>query len=154
LEFADFECPVCQSFANGALRAIRAQYPDKVAVIFRQWPLSYHRLAYPTARAAECAGAQERFEAFHDLVYSKQDSLGLKSYGQFAKDAGVPDLAAFETCNSSAAPIPSIEADIAAAKAVGGRGTPTILVNGLMLAGLPDSAKLEGYVQAAIRAAK
>ncbi len=152
IEFADFECPVCRTCAMGPLQAIRDKYPTQVAVVFRHWPLSYHRFAYASARAAECAGLQGRFEQFHDLAYLKQDSLGLKSFIDYARDAGVPDLPAFNSCNTATSPIPGIEADKVAAKAVGGSGTPTILINGLRLPGAPDTTRLEEFVRAALLA--
>ncbi len=151
-EFADFQCPVCRQFTLGALASIRREYGNRVAVVYRYWPLSMHPLAYPAARAAECAAAQGRFEAFHDLLYAKQDSLGLKSFASFARDAGVADTIAFARCNAGAT-VPAIETDVTAAKEVGGTGTPTLLVNDLMLPGAPDSARLEKLVNQALRSA-
>jgi protein-disulfide isomerase len=122
IEFADFECPVCRKFELGALRYIRNRYPNDVQVVFRHWPLPYHRFAYPAARAAECAGAQGKFEAYHDLLYEKQDSLGLKSFDSFARDAGVADLTVFATCDTATLPVAVIARDSAAARRIGGRG--------------------------------
>lgn len=109
-------------------------------------PLGVH-----AARAAECAAAQGRFEQFHDAVYAKQDSLGLKSFASFARDAGVPDSVAFGACNDGTAPVPVVQRDIAAAGALGGTGTPTLLVNDLMLPGAPDSTRFDQYVRRALR---
>ncbi len=153
VEFADFECPVCRKFELGPLRYIRNKYPNDVQVVFRNWPLSYHRFAYPAARAAECAGAQGQFEAYHDALYQKQDSLGLKSFMSFARDAGVADTGAFATCASRTGPVIAIDIDSAAARKLGGRGTPTLLINGLRLPGAPDSASLNRLVIAAIKSA-
>ena len=150
VEFADFECPYCAAFANGPLRAMRTKYPGQFAVVFRNWPLSIHRFAYPTARAAECAALQGRFEAFHDLVFLKQDSLGLKSYRDFARDAGVPNVSVFERCNANAAPLQSIADDSRAAELIGATGTPTILINGMMLAGAPDTTTFERELRKAM----
>lgn len=150
LVFADFECPFCGSFATRALRGVRATFPNEVQVIFRHWPLPYHRLAYPAARAAECAYAQGRFVEFHDLLYAKQDSLGLISFGAFAKASGVRDIEQFEQCTSLAQPVQSIEADIRAAKQAGGTGTPTVLINGGLLGAVPDSAQLDSIVRASL----
>ena len=47
VEFSDFECPVCRTFSTGALRALRKRFPDDVAVVYRHWPLNYHRFALP-----------------------------------------------------------------------------------------------------------
>ena len=150
IEFGDFECPVCARFANGPLRAIRTAYPNDVQVIFRHWPLTYHRFAYPAARAAECADHQGRFEQFSSKVYEKQDSLGLLTFDQYAVASGVPDIAAFHTCNSSSGPIPSIEDDIKAALELGAKGTPTVIVQGLMLSAAPDSVGLDSLVRKAL----
>ncbi len=152
-EFADFQCPVCRQFTLGALASIRREYGNRVAVVYRYWPLSMHPLAYPAARAAECAAAQGRFEAFHDLIYAKQDSLGLKSFASFARDAGVPDSTAFAACDFKLGPVAVVERDIAAVEALGGTGTPTLLVNDLVLPGAADSARFDQYVRSALRAA-
>lgn len=154
LEFADFECPACRTFTNKLLKSVRERYPDDVSVLFRHWPLSYHRFALPSARAAECAGEQGRFEAFHDALYARQDSLGLRSFEQFARDAGVADLVAFTACNTKTDALASVAADTVAVREIGGRGTPTILVNGLLLPGVPDSARLDGYIQDALKKAR
>jgi hypothetical protein len=61
VEFGDFECPACGEFEH-TLQQVRRAYPKDVAVVFRHWPLPYHKLAYPAARAAECAADQGRFE--------------------------------------------------------------------------------------------
>lgn len=146
VEFADFECPVCRMFTLGALRAVRARYPSDVTVLFRHWPLKYHRFAYPAARAAECAADQGRFEPFHDELYAEQDSLGLKPWARYAADAGVPDSAVFERCVAKSGEVASIDADSAVASRLGARGTPAIIINGLLLPGAPDSTKLFGIV--------
>jgi protein-disulfide isomerase len=152
LEFADFECPACRQF-EPTLRAARAKYPSDVAVVFRHWPLPYHHFALPAARAAECANAQGRFEAMHDLLYARQDSLGLKSFASFAADAGVADTAAFDVCNRSGGPVMALAADTTDARQLGGRGTPTVVVNGLLL-GVPNGAALDKAIQDALKSTK
>jgi protein-disulfide isomerase len=151
LEFADFECPICRQFTNSALRGVRARYGDAVRIVFRHWPLSYHRFAYPAARAAECAGEQNRFFPFHDLIYDKQDSLGLKSFESFAAESGVRDSVAFRACVGANDSVSAVSGDVAAAALAGGTGTPTILVNGLRLPGAPDSVTFDSLIAATIR---
>jgi protein-disulfide isomerase len=151
LEFADFECPACRGFETVALPPAMARYGDSLAIVFRHWPLPYHRFAYPTARAAECAGAQGRFEQFRQGVYAKQDSLGLKSFLSFAIESGVPDTGAFLACNASNLPVPAIDRDSAVASHLGGRGTPTVVINGHLFGFVPDSARLDSLVRVAFR---
>jgi protein-disulfide isomerase len=150
VEFGDFECPFCAAFANRALRGVLAEYSTDVALDFRHWPLPMHRLAYPAARAAECAGAQGRFNAYADVLFAKHDSLGIISFDQFAVDAGVPDRSAFDSCNASGIPVPAIERDSHEALAIGARGTPTVIINGTLYYGTPDSVQLDTLVRAAL----
>ncbi|MEO5799484.1 MAG: thioredoxin domain-containing protein [Gemmatimonadales bacterium] len=152
VEFAEFECPYCKALALGPLEYIRAKYPGQVSIIFRQMPMSYHRFAYPAARAAECAGMQGRFEQFHDVVFAGQDSLGLKSFDEFAAAAGVGDLTTFSLCSKGSQALPGVQADIAAGKELGVRGTPTFLVNGGMMVGVPDTTVLERLIVKALAA--
>jgi len=150
VEFADFECPVCRGFELHTLRPVQAAYKDKVAIVYRQWPLPYHRFALPAARAAECAGAQGRFEQIHDLMFAKQDSLGLKSFAEFAVESGVADTAAFNRCAASTSPMPSVDADIAAARGLKLFGTPSIIVNGYVIGTVPDKDGLDSLIRVSL----
>jgi protein-disulfide isomerase len=132
LLFSDYECPACGLFANTTFPEIRDKYPDDVQLIYRHWPLSQHRLAYPAAVASDCASSQGRFEAFHELLYQRQDRIGLTTFDEFAQEAGVPDLKAFRDCLAVDGS-ESVDADIEVVRAMGGTGTPTLLVNGMLL---------------------
>ncbi|MCA9762635.1 MAG: thioredoxin domain-containing protein [Gemmatimonadetes bacterium] len=147
VEFGDFQCPVCASFNRAVLAALRSDYPDQVAIVFRHWPLSIHEHAYGAAQAAECAAEQGRFEAMHDMLYAYQDSLGLVSPEVLADRAGVADLAEFSRCIADGRGTDRIEADIQAAADLGATGTPTILLNGLYISGAPDSVRFMQLVK-------
>jgi protein-disulfide isomerase len=142
LEFGDYECPFCAAAAPRIARFMAA-HPGQVRLVYRQWPLAMHRLAYPAARAAECAGQQGAFWAMHDLLIQKQDSLGLIPFAELALRAQIPDLREFGRCNARGEPVPSIEHSIADARALGGTGTPTLVVNGQRLPRGLDSSYLE-----------
>ncbi|MEP6591651.1 MAG: thioredoxin domain-containing protein [Gemmatimonadota bacterium] len=150
VEFADFECPACRTFATRSMKAIRATYPTDVAMVFRHWPLEYHRFAYPAARAAECAGEQGRFVQYHDLLYAQQDSLGLKTFEALAGEAGVPNAQEFSKCVARRDSVPAIQRDVRAVLALRGTGTPTVVINGLHYTAVPDSASLDSIVRSLI----
>lgn len=147
LEFGDYQCPACRGI-QGQIEAIQDAYASEVAVVYRHWPLSYHTLAYPAARAAECAGEQGRFEEFHRWLYADSEWMA-NPYGRFiafARRIEMADVDSFQVCLDSLDPMESIERDIAAAVQLEARGTPTILVNGLMLGTAADSATLAGLI--------
>jgi protein-disulfide isomerase len=133
--FSDFECPMCAVFANRTYADFSARYAGRTALVFRHWPLRVHRLAYPAAKASECAAKQGRFAEFHHVVFSQQEKLGLKSFHDFALEAGVPNPAVFDSCYADTGKVPAIERDIQVARGIGGIGTPTVLVNEWLLVG-------------------
>jgi len=104
VEFSDFECPYCASL-HANLKSVLERFPADVAITYVHFPLSMHRFAVPAARVAECAGNQGRFAAMHDLLFEEQNEFGLKPWNEFATDAKVPDLAAFEACIQNKEPV-------------------------------------------------
>lgn len=146
LEFGDFECPVCRTF-HADVRTVLRRYPRDVALVYLHFPLPQHRFAMPSARAAECGDEQGVFPALHDLMFEKQDSLGLKSWASFATEANVPDSAEFLNCLASNREFPRIAAGVAHAKKIDALGTPTILVNGWRIFRTPSAAELTQMVE-------
>lgn len=128
--FGDYECPVCASFERTVLRPFLHDNSADVAVVVRHWPLSYHRFAYPAARAAECAAAQGHFDDFHNILYDTHDSLGLNTFDELASRVEGINSSEFSACIAKSSSVPSIEADIEHVQAIGGTGTPTVVVNG------------------------
>ncbi len=137
---ADFECPGCRYFATQVMPGLVRDYGDRLAVVFRHWPLDYHRHAYPAARAAECAADQGHFWPYHDLLFQSQDSLGLKPFEEFAAEAEVPDLTAFSACIAHDGLVRNIDQDIEWASKIKAESTPTVVINGEMITrGAPEA---------------
>lgn len=134
VEFSDFQCPYCRAMAD-RLRELRKRYPREVALVYRHFPLSYHPFARSAARASVCADEQGRFEAFHDAVFARQDSLSDAVWPRLAKLARVPDARRFDECLRGAASLAHVERDVAAARQLGISGTPALLVNDALLTG-------------------
>lgn len=150
LEFSDFQCPFCAQL-EPRLHAIRAKYPAQVAVVYRHFPLDVHPHAAQAALASECAAAQGRFEPFHDALFAAQDSIGVTSWDQFARRAGIPAIDAFHACVESKQYAGKVDQDAAAALSVSAQGTPTLIVNGRMFPDAPSDEQLDTEVQRALR---
>lgn len=151
VEFGDFECPVCGSYHRATLRPYLESHPNDVRLVYRHWPLPYHRFAMPAARASECAARQGEFGAYHDELLAHQDSLGLRSFVDIARITGVLDTVRFKTCLAETGPLPTVERDVELANRLGGTGTPTILVNGYRWLGLPTTEQLDSIRRSATR---
>ncbi len=154
IEFADFQCPYCAE-PRPKLLELRRRCPDDVAILYRHLPLrESHPHAFAAALASECAAAQDRFVAFQDLLYQEQRVIGLKSWREFAQEAGVEDLDDFEECVREERFRERVAADVRMADAYGIHETPTLIVNGVILAGVPPLTHLEKLVKEALHGAR
>jgi protein-disulfide isomerase len=71
-EYSDFECPACRAYYL-VMRQMMAQFGDKVAFVYRHFPLPQHANAELAAYAAQAAGKQGKFWEMHNLLFEKQD---------------------------------------------------------------------------------
>jgi protein-disulfide isomerase len=149
--FSDFECPYCRKFAEGGFQTLRARYGDSVAIVFRHFPLPNHKMARHFAKASICADEAGRFEAFHDAVFAGQDSLGLKSVSQFAKEAGIEDVDAFSTCLTRQQLDTLVDLDLEVATSLKLTGTPTLIIDGKVHLGALDGDDLLALVEPVFR---
>jgi protein-disulfide isomerase len=75
LEFADFECPACGSFATLTEPDVRKRLVQTGQVSFRflDFPLPIHRNTWDASMAAACANEQGKFWEMHDQIFATQD---------------------------------------------------------------------------------
>jgi protein-disulfide isomerase len=109
-------------------------YGDKVKVVWKNMPLSFHPNAMPAAMAAMAANEQGKFWEFHDRVFANQQKMNRDQYLAYAKELKL-DVAKFTQALDSGKFKPQIDADQADAKALGVTGTPAFFVNGKFLNG-------------------
>lgn len=146
IEFSDFQCPFCAEVST-SLRKLRDRYPGKVAVVYRHFPLeNIHPHAFTAATAAECAGEQGRFEAFHDVLFAAQDSIGKRPWSAYAAEAAVSDTAAFGRCVRDQRFAARVRHDMAEAQRAGVAATPSFIFDGRMVNGTAGAALLEEWV--------
>jgi protein-disulfide isomerase len=150
IEFGDFECPACAGYAR-MLDTVRARYPRDFAIVFHHLPLPYHHLAYPLARAAECAATQGKFVEFHDAVYAHPESLGIVPISHLGVVAGVGDPAQFDRCFADTSPVQAVDQDLASAKKIGAPGTPALIVDGQLRSADLRIDELESMIKRRVR---
>ena len=131
--WSDFQCPFC-SRVEPTLKQIRDEYGNKVKIVWKDQPLSFHPNAMPAAEAARAAGEQGKFWEMHDRLFANQGALGPELYERLAKELKL-DMARFKSAIESKKFQPKIQADMAAGNAVGANGTPTLFINGRKLVG-------------------
>jgi protein-disulfide isomerase len=144
--FTDFQCPSCKRFEEGTVRALLSQGHDDLAVVYRHWPLEYHEVAAEYAIGAECVRVQSEYLAFRNIAYALQDSLPLLAVSHVAARAGVEDSARFAGCLRDSTALRTVNDDLGMASELRGIGTPTVVLNGLLLRGVPTLPQLEEMI--------
>lgn len=150
VEFSDFQCPYCYRWHLQVYDSLLAAYPNQIKFVYRNYPLPFHQNAFASAEAALCAGDQDAYWKFHNVLFDSQALLNDQSgtvldqaaYNQLAANLGL-DVTSFETCMTShkhkqnilddVSYAESLPADSTGEAAVG--GTPTFFVNGHRLGG-------------------
>ena len=133
IEFSDFECPFC-SRVNPTMKQIEDAYGDKVRVVFKQNPLSFHKNAPLAAEATLAAHEQGKFWQMHDTLFANQKALTRPDLDKYAQEIGL-NTDKFKAALDTNKFKPQVEADMAVAKELGATGTPSFFVNGRKLRG-------------------
>jgi protein-disulfide isomerase len=131
--FGDFQCPYCAR-GNATVEALRQEYGDKLRVVFKHFPLSFHSHAFLAARAAEAAKVQGKFWEFHDALYDEDAQFDEDDLHAIAKRIGL-DTKAFRKAMASTDLDWAITRDQNMAGELGVTGTPAFFINGRPLEG-------------------
>ena len=138
-EFADFQCGFCRR-AEQTLRELEKEYPNKLRIIWHDFPLPFHEQAGPAAIVAREARAQKGDAGFwkmHDLLFSAEERRDAVSDEGLTKYAATLQLdpARLSAARSDGRYDSVIAKDIALAESSGIRGTPAFVINGYFLSG-------------------
>ena len=108
------------------------KYPNSVKIVFKHYPLDFHKQAFPAALASMAAGEQGKFWEYHDELFLQQGRLYTDKYLEIALKLNL-DIEKFSLDIMRPSMRKKIEQDIADAKKAGVTGTPAIFVNGRKL---------------------
>jgi protein-disulfide isomerase len=144
VEFADYECPYCQK-VNPQIQQLKKEYGDRIALVFKDFPLPMHHSAEKAAEAARCAGEQGKFWEYHDVLFYSRD-LGvdeLKAHARVLKLDGDK----FDACLDGGVEAAAVKKDLEQGKQLGLTGTPSFFVNGHFVSGVVDYGTLRDLVE-------
>ncbi len=161
IEFADFECPGCGSFATLTEPDLRTRIVDAGLANFRyfDYPLPMHLNTMAASLAASCAADQGKFWEMHDAIFAGQFDWNTQATGNprkffddYAQKLGL-DVVAYKSCFDSQKNLPRIEAHKKAGTELGVSQTPTLVIAGKMYPGGLNYDALKKLVDS-LRAAK
>jgi protein-disulfide isomerase len=152
VEFSDYQCPYCRSYHNETFKRILAEYGDVIQYVYKDLPLEQiHPEAAPAANAAHCAGEQDAFWNYHDLLFSNQQGFGFDAYITYANALEL-DMPAFITCLEENRYLDTISADIQILVDLGAPiSTPTFFINGQYLAGAQPFSEFARLIEAELQ---
>jgi protein-disulfide isomerase len=142
--FSDFQCPFCAR-VGPTLDEVQRAYGDKVRIVWKHQPLSFHANALPAAEAAEAAREQGKFWPMHDRLFASQRELSPDAYERFAKEIGL-DVRRFKDSVKSGKSRSRIQEDQRLASRIGAEATPTLFVNGEKVEGAVPFATLKTVI--------
>lgn len=134
--FADFASPLSAQVA-ALIETLVGARPNDVRVVFKHFPLRFHKEAKHVHRAAVAAGAQGRFWEMHDLLFRNQGRQQPERLETYATELGL-DLDRYRESLGSEESLQVVRQDILDGMNRDVRGVPTLFVNGRRLDGLPS----------------
>lgn len=160
VNFSDFGCPFCGSFARQTQPSIEREYVQAGKVFFKYVPfvMGMFPNGDEAAHASECAAEQGRFWPMHDALYASQAEWKkardpLPAFERYAHEVGL-DVPRFAKCYAIPDVNPgTMRANVAAGK-LGIRVTPTFVVNGKGVEGALPLPQFRQLLDAAIAEAR
>jgi protein-disulfide isomerase len=160
--YADFQCPACRLFVTSELPSLVNDFvrPGTLRIEARDIDIlgtGSPNESLELAVGAACAAQQDRYWQFHDLVFWNQ---GRENKGDHDAEfiasiatAAEVDVAAWSACIGGADLRAAVTAATQAARTAGVNQTPTLVVNGQVIVGVPDYAKLADAIRQAAASA-
>ena len=162
VEFGDFECGACGSFATLTEPDVRARLAltGKIRFRFMDFPLQGHPNTWPAHLAAWCAGEQGKFWEMHDAIYQNQDRWATeatrkpaKVLGELARQIGV-GMEQYQQCMSTEKYRPQILANSQEGARLGVNVTPTFIFGSRRLPGVLPYDEFKARVDTMIAEAR
>lgn len=129
VEYGDYQCPYCAA-AQPSVKRVQAQFGDKLALVFRHFPLTeIHPDALVAAQTAEFAGQHGLFWEMHEAIYQNQRLLSQTMLFALASTFGLSQVELRDAINTGRH-MAKINEDFMGGIRSGVNGTPTFFING------------------------
>jgi protein-disulfide isomerase len=137
-EYGDYQCPPCGAL-HPIIKSLKSEYGDRIQFAFHHFPLTQlHSHALEASSAAAAAGLQGKFWEMHNLLYENQSVWS--EVGDFrpivldfARKIGL-DLQRFSRDIDGIQVVTLIRDDAMRGNLLGVNSTPTVFINGQMIA--------------------
>jgi protein-disulfide isomerase len=154
--FSDFECPFCQRL-DGTLQELSRRYgPEQLRVVWKNFPLAFHKQARPSAEVAMSVfdlHGPDAFWRFHDAVFGAEERLSPEIVQAALQRAGASPDAVRRALEGGAA-AQKVDADLTLAARLGVTGTPASFINGVLVSGAQPIDRFTAIIDAQLDEAR
>ena len=154
--YSDFQCPACKAFVTQLLPGLVNDFVKPGTLRIEAMDIDFlgrgsRNESQELAAGAACAAEQDRYWQFHDYIFWNQlrENQGdySKAFIERIADASGVDRAAWDACFAGNDVRPPIAARTSAAVADGVSSTPTLVVNGQRVVGVPKYDDLANLIR-------
>jgi protein-disulfide isomerase len=151
-EYADYQCPFCQTFATIQMPTIEERLirTGRLRWRYRDFPLQQHSFSRLAAHSAACADEQGKYWEQHQRIYDGQGDWATlgdagPKFREYAQANGL-DLKRYDDCMASHKYAGRIQASYEEGTRLGVSSTPTLLVGNRLYQGRLDSDAIRRLV--------
>ena len=151
-EYADYQCPFCQTFATIQMPTIEERLirTGRLRWRYRDFPLQQHSFSRLAAHSAACADEQGKYWEQHQRIYDGQGEWATlgdagPKFREYAQANGL-DLKRYDDCMASHKYAGRIQASYEEGTRLGVSSTPTLLVGNRLYQGRLDSDAIRRLV--------
>jgi protein-disulfide isomerase len=144
-EFADYQCPFCQTFATLQMPTIEERLINtgRLRWRYRDFPLQQHSFSRLAAHSAACADEQGKYWDQHKRIYEGQTEWATARdaapiFRRYAQAGGL-NLGRYDACMKAGKYAGRIQASLDEGIQLGVNSTPTLLVGNKLYRGRFDS---------------
>ena len=147
VEYSDFQCPYCAK-AEKTVAKLLKKYPMQLRLVYKNFPLSFHKQAFIAAEAGLCAKQQsvEKFWQLHDKMFANSKKLQKENLKKAAVAIGL-NAEKFNQCLDSHKMLPTIKQEINQAQTYGVNSTPVFFINGVRIVGNQPIESFDKIIQ-------
>ncbi|MBQ6461065.1 thioredoxin domain-containing protein [Candidatus Saccharibacteria bacterium] len=141
VEYADFQCGYC-ALMNPRVDKIVEKADGKLAIVYRNYLLSYHQNGTAAASAAEAAGLQGYWKEYASVLFANQDEWAYATasertelFDKYFEEVtdGKGDLEKFNKDLTSPEVSQKISFDMGIGKRINISGTPSFYIDGELI---------------------
>lgn len=153
--YSNFQCPYCARMVQIEEEILKA-YPDKVKIIFKNFPLEFHQWAKDAGTWSFCLFRQDekKFWKLHNYLFQKQQEITKENLREkiveFCKNENV-DISLLQDCYDNKLVEDILSRDKEEASKIGVRSVPTSIIQGRTIIGAQPIATFKEVIDSILK---